>query len=652
MTTVMLPAPTVVQGLDDEFSSPTLTLEEQCALFTKALAERSESLLYQCIEWLASLKRLDPVTYVRKKIELKTAFGPSFNLRDFLSVLQAEFRRQEQAIRKPKPDIAVVAIEWAKTHRDSWAYDIESHTWYIWATTHWLRLEEEAGKPSALDHEAIDALHVIGLAVNSTQALNCFRRVAANYCKRHFPDDASKINFANGTLLLATQQLQPHKRDDNLTYCLNYHYDPKGTHPEITTYLEHTIPDEHARQAVIAHIGLSLMRDITFHNFGLMIGPPRGGKSTALALMNAVCGLIDDPYRFAGPSLFTRDLEGKRSRAIWVDHRAVCVDELPGEALREEELLKLMSAHSGVEMRRIGKDERTDNRWKPKLLMSTNDTPHYKDTSGAIRHRAIIIECPNGPIPDNQQDKNLFNDKLLPEIGAFAATCLRYALALKQRGYYPRSVQMRKTLDEIEHSGNPLKAFIRECCILEPGAKITSDQLHKAYAEYVTDGGNSPMAKNKMSSSIRDMRIGVSVGEWMRWNSRPTRCLKGIRLRNEFDGDPDEPEYQDDPFLIPPLHTQVMVNQGPLKPAATEMQQTEGETPPNKHVRDTIPLDYPECMSYNMEPPPETPCSVCGTTAYTPYWGTMATKKWGCSTCHPHIVEKLGLYNIENLQRE
>jgi P4 family phage/plasmid primase-like protien len=671
---ITMAPPSQDELLDQE--QVTLTLEEQQRLFQEALREQNQSKLYACIEWLGHLKQHIPVQYALKKIEIKKSFGKTLSIRDFSAVVSAEAHRQQQLIAGTKLDIADVAIQWAHSHHNEWGYDLTTHTWYQWNGTHWQALYEEAGKPSTIDHEAIAAMHSAEIAINSNQALNCFRRVAANYCKRAFHlEQTEKINFANGTLDLTTLTLSPHCREDNFIYCLNYHYDPTGTHPEIDTYLEKTIPDEHARQAYIAHIGLSLIRDTDFHNFTLFIGPPRAGKSTLLAIGNATCGLTEDPMRFAGPSLFLRDLEGKRARAIWVDHRIVAVDELPGEALREEELLKLMSAHSGVEMRRIGKDERTDNRWKPKLMMSTNDTPHYKDTSGAIRHRAIVIECPNGPIPDNQQQKNLFPKKLLPEIGAFAHTCILHAQAMKQHGYYPRSAEMKRLLDEIEHMGNPLKAFIRECCVLELTAKTTSDTLHKAYTEYISEGGNSPMAKNKMSSSIRDMHIGVVVGEWMRFNGRPSRCLKGIRLRRDTDGDPQEPVYQSDPMLFPtrsgstpenPLLSQynpscqginqeVILNGGEAHQSS--MSNHNSVSKPSKETGETLTsteeaektlLGYPLNMSQLMEPPPTEPCPGCKGHNYFPYWGKFATRQWGCGTCHPQISERLGLYNPED----
>lgn len=627
----------VITEVDQERTTPTI--EEQPHVFEESLSEQDETKLYSCVEWLGQLKWHIPLQYALKKLQIKAAFkSTSLSVRDFGAVVSAEARRQEQAERGQKPDVAHVAIKWSHNAHQEWSYNNTTHTWYKWNGTHW---EQQQEKASQLDQEAVAALQNAGIAVNSNQTINTFIRVASSYCKRAFSQATNnKVNFANGTLELNSLQLTPFNPDDNFTYCLGYSYTPGGKHPNIDKTLEETIPDEHARQAIIAHIGLSLIRDTSFHNFGLLIGPPRAGKSTILALMNAVCGLVDDPWKFAGPSLFSRDLEGKRSRAMWVEYRAVCVDELPGEALRDEELLKLMSAHGGVEMRRIGKDERTDNRWKPKLLMSTNDTPHYKDTSGAIRQRAIIIGCPNGPRPEDQQDKNLVPDKLIPEIGAFAATCLQYALALKQHGYYPRSAAMKKQLDDIEHN-DPLKSFIRECCIAGPGndtMKVTSDVLHKAYAEYVTAGGNSPLAKNKMSSAIKDMHIGITTGEWMRYNGRPSRCLKGIRLRGEYDGDPIEPIYQDDPLLFPGQPTpptpdedrQLLVEQLPTETATKD---------------EEADLSYPICMSKHMEPSPKEPCPRCSNTNWAPYWGKWATRKWGCATCHPEIPKQLGRYD-------
>jgi hypothetical protein len=149
-----------------------------------------------------------------------------------------------------------------------------------------------------------------------------------------------------------------------------------------------------------------------------------------------------------------------------------------------------------------------------------------------------------------------------------------------------------------------------------------------------------------MSSSIRDMRIGVSVGEWMRFNGKPTRCLKGIRLRNDYDGDPIDPVYQDDPLLFSPQNP-------PSSPGDQETTALEGAANVAEAIvsaeleQEPQVLDYPECMAHSMEPPPAIPCSTCRKQNYAPYWGQWGTKQWGCATCHPEIPKRLGLYNPE-----
>jgi putative DNA primase/helicase len=526
--------------------TPSQEVQEVDALTTyrQAIAEKDTKKLYQCVENLALLKRLSPIKYVETKEEIKKAFGKDISWRDLNGVIAYAERKQTLAEAGTKPDVADIAQRWAMTYRDTWRYDETTQCWRMWNGEYWEEVEE---KGSILDQYTIAALQEASIPVNSTNAMNTFLRVAQSHCKRKFIPAPDKINFANGTLDVATGKLMRYDQEDNLTYCLPYNYNPQKKHPNITRYLEETIPDAHGRQALMAHLGLALMGDTYMHHAVLLIGPTRAGKTTILALANALCG-GNDPWRFAGPSLFSRELEGKRSRSAWNRQRIVCIDELPSEALRDEELFKTMTGHGGVEERGIGKDENINNRWSPKLLMSTNDTPHYKDTSSAIKQRAIIIECPNGPRPDSQQDKKLFPQKLLPELDAFSATCIQLATLALDRGYYPRSDKMKALLDRIASEGNPLKAFLAERCILDRKEKTLAASIYTTYRDYCLENGNKPLARNTLSSALRDMYNGVTTG-WMRVDGNPARCYLGIRLRKDADSEPTEDIYQSTPLL-------------------------------------------------------------------------------------------------------
>jgi hypothetical protein len=231
----------------------------------------------------------------------------------------------------------------------------------------------------------------------------------------------------------------------------------------------------------------------------------------------------------------------------------VCADEIPAEALRDEELFKTMSAHGGVEMRGMHKDEDTANRWRPKMILAANDRPRYKDVAGAVKERCIFISCPNHR-PRGERDPQLFA-KLRSEIGASAATCIELARRVLARGYYPMSYAMKHMTDLIARDGNHVKAFVAEHCIVGVAEDWSvSETIFAAYLSYCASNGQpSHLPKNVLSSTICNMGIGVSAKRGR--NEGKVVCgLQGIRLR--VDQDPwmtDEEErsrYSDDALLV------------------------------------------------------------------------------------------------------
>lgn len=501
--------------------------------------DRSKLLTPENIRTLADLKINAPLIFDLRWQAIKDNFGRKLDFNSLKSHVSNEVKKIESEDKGKKPDVAMVAQDWATRHADTWAYDERRQCWRMWSDEYW---QEQADKSSFLDMHAVGALQEANIAINSSTPLACFQRIAASHCKREFKQAENKINFANGTLDLDTMELMLFNRADNFTYCLPYNYDPHSKHPLIDKFLSEVLPDEHARLAFMAHGGLALLGDILIHQFFGMIGTGRCGKSTLLALLNALCNgarSLADAKQFAGASVFSRELEGKRARFQWCDRRIVCVDEMPAEALRDEDNLKGMSAHGGVEMRGIGKDEQQHNLWRPKLTFSTNDQPSYKDNSGAVKERAVFTHIKKAR-PVEERDPALF-DKLMPELGAFAASCIELAMQVRQRGYYPKSKEMKMLLDQIACESNPLKHFVAENCALGPerdGYKVSADSLFVAFKNFCEENGHTYSAKqNKITftKDLRMMNIGVEPKTiWL--GGTNVRGLAGIRLR--LDDDP------------------------------------------------------------------------------------------------------------------
>lgn len=511
----------------------------------KAIASHDIKALFSepCLKELAEMDRAN---YFATEQRIKSAFKKDVNLNE----LRKAVKEQRESLKpwaddgNKKAAVSRVAGVWAANNASTWAFDEKHQVWRKW-NGKWWEEQESTGK---LDLEAERILSEFGVDINGVGTLNAFHRFAVAHLPRKF-SESQKINFTNGTLVVEGESVKfrAHEREDELTSCLPYPYDKSGKHPNIDAYLAGAIPDEMGRKAYMAHVGLSLIKDRLMHTGMILIGPRRSGKSTALALCNAICG-IKEPWSFAGASLFGRDLEGKRSRYKWNKKPVVCVDELPAEALREEEMLKRMLAHSGTEERGINRDEEDDNRWLPKVVLATNDTPQLKDNSGALKERLIVVTFPNERQPE-QQDRTLFIKKLLPEIGTFAATCIHEALSTLHSGVYPTSKQMKKALDKIATTGNPLKEFLSEWTAFDPQAQVSNDRLHTAYAEECRKNGNRPFAKNAMCRAIIDMHLpGIECGISMREKkgalllngkvAQPakevvTHGIKGLRLLSE-----------------------------------------------------------------------------------------------------------------------
>ncbi len=437
-------------------------------------------------------------------------------------------------------DLLTAAEYWAAEYGGDWGYSLTTGQWHHWEGTHWQPL---AAYHPYLDEQATTVLRALGMKITSMSRVDGVIRFARRACLRTFPSPTGLVNFANGTLEAAARPdpvLRPPDRADGLTYCLPYEWAP-GPHPQIDRFLTETIPDSTARTAYLSHLGLALLGDTHLHYMVLLLGPTRSGKTTLLHLGNVLCG--QPAAGFAGAELFDRQSEGLRSRVVWNTKRLVAIDELPVEALRNEELVKQMTAHSGVAMRGLHQAEQTENQWRPKLLLCTNEAPRYSDRSGALSERLIPIRCPHTR-PPARRNKYLLQ-RLLPELPALAATCLQLALPLLRDPYatYPISATMRQDLNEIEQDGDTLKSFVAEECVREVGAWVPSADLYAAYRQYCFDNGNAVLSQKKLAGSLK-ARWGINATGPTRYtdsggHTHVARGLEGIRLRA-----PDEPESE------------------------------------------------------------------------------------------------------------
>lgn len=413
------------------------------------------------------------------------------------------------------------AIEFTNTYTN-YKFDEKNNCWRKWIDTHWAICESREEIRYLITHTIRDTSPTTSISAKKIESV---LSIAQAIARATFQSKHSKelINFENGTFDLKSNKLNPHNETDFLTGVFPYSYDQeinKSKCKNIVKFLKETLKEKEAIKNFITHIGLALMQDTTFHKAILLLGKPRSGKTTALALVNLICGSSkDDAYSFASASLFDRASEGNRARVTWNDKTIVCIDELPVEALKNEETFKCMVAHSGVGMRQIYKEEITNNKFKPKLIFTTNDIPILQDFSKAMANRLFVFDC-------NEEKKNTNKkllDSFLSELGSFANLCLHYAREAIETGDYPHPDYSQDRIEEISLLSNPLKLFIKEWCIEDPDLWESTGKLFDAYGVFCSKQGVSPYSKNRFSRELCNMHYELK-------KLKDTRGFQGLKV--------------------------------------------------------------------------------------------------------------------------
>ncbi len=432
----------------------------------------------------------------------------------------------------PKLDLLDLAQLWRHKYGNDLAWDADRAGWRRWMNTHWQfqRTDE------ALHVQAAQMLQQVGVPVTTTNRTDGMLKYARGLCVRGFRGAKHLVNFQNGTLPLDSLQLRTHERTDALTHCLPFAYEPEQEFSHIRSFLNRAIPDESGQHAYMTHIGAALIGDTSLHKVIVLFGAPRSGKTTLLKLAQLTLGY--KPGQFATSTLFSPESRGANSRATWVDStpNLVCLDEFPQDALQGEgeELFKSMTSHGGVSMWLKYQDEREDNVWTPKLMFATNNRLRYRDQSGALTKRLLILDCPNA-LSEAKQDSHLLG-KLQPELGAFAAACIQLALQAQRTRKYPESAQMQSLLTDIETNGDALKLWLAERCMVAEGTFESTAALYADLRQWSEENGLNPVSRPKMRDVLstyhpqlkatRQRATDPQTGEiTLIWG------LSGIRLR-------------------------------------------------------------------------------------------------------------------------
>jgi len=333
------------------------------------------------------------------------------------------------------------------------------------------------------------------------------------------------IAFQNGLFDLASGELLPHSPLFFNLNALPYNYDPDAAEPIRFKRFLHELfgHDEEGPQLLQEFIGLLLTADTNFQKILLIQGPRRSGKGTLEHVITELVGRenVTNPTMGGLGSQFGLSALINKSVAIIPDAR---FDR--GSQRAVEHLLSISGEG------RLNIDRKYMPHWTGKLgvrfVVLTNELPNFLDVSGALASRFLIISLKNSFF--DREQLNL-KDELSAELPGILNWAVEGLKRLKARGHFviPESSQDARL--ELEELWSPVRAFVRECCALEPAAKIIKTELHKAHQNWCNSRGYSPLSQNMFGRDLKAAFPGVRP-----IHSGPVSLYRGIRL-NEIGRD-------------------------------------------------------------------------------------------------------------------
>lgn len=329
------------------------------------------------------------------------------------------------------------------------------------------------------------------------------------------------ISCKNGLLDLSTRTIQDHTPTLFNVVSVPFDYQPNA--PEPTAWLEFLAsvwPDDPESIALLQeYIGYVLSGRTDMQKMLLLIGPTRSGKGTIARMFTELIGR----GHVGGPTLASLGTNFGLSPLLGKP-LAIISDARLGNAPSHTVVERLLSI-TGEDMLTVDRKFREPYSGKlpTRFVVLSNELPRFKDSSGAIANRLLILQMTNSFL--GREDRTL-DRRLRAELPGILAWALDGLDRLTRTGRFTVPDSSRDAANLMMDLASPMSAFVRECCVRSPGHAVLADHLYDTWKVWTEANGHRAGSKSTFG---RDLRAVVPELQL----SQPT--INGLRVRR-YDG--------------------------------------------------------------------------------------------------------------------
>lgn len=310
--------------------------------------------------------------------------------------------------------------------------------------------------------------------------------------------------------------------------CLPHRFDISATCPQWLDFLAEVFDGDQERiDALRQWFGYNLIADNRQHRIAMLIGPPRSGKGTTLAVLSAILGR----HNIANTSLAS--LGGRFGLEPLVGKLAALIDEGHLGKFSDTSLilerLKAISGGSEQTVDRKGIAAVSSVALKVRFTLAVNELPRLSDSSAAMRSRLLVIPYFN--TYEGKEDFGLL-DRLLTEIPGITNWALAGLRQLRKAGRFNNPNAGEAILREFVYLSSPVQSFVDECCVINSDDSVRRQDLQLAWHLWCDDNGHVPGSAADFGRKLR--AVIPRVGDVRKKvEGRRERAYTGLNLSPE-----------------------------------------------------------------------------------------------------------------------
>lgn len=331
-----------------------------------------------------------------------------------------------------------------------------------------------------------------------------------------------KINVKNGIYVIADNKLVKHEQHYLTTIQYNVEYDSNASGTVFEKFLDSIVPEQKSQMLLQEIAGYTMSAYTKAKKFFILQGPRDSGKTTFLNLISTIIGeenLAHVELQELNNINFKSELFGKIANIS---------TELPDKGIMDTGSIKALLGQDAIHAKRLYEDPFSFYN-KAKLLFSCNNLPkNFGDKSDAFYNKMIIVRF-------NKQLTNDEIDVMLPEklelekayVFMWAMQGLRRLIENDFR--FTETDESKELVEQYKVRSNNVLEFVKDCCVIEPDAKVTSVSLQDEYNKYCKDNNYTAIGRNGFKAELESSFSGKIISKLIT-NDRLNGYI-GIRLK-------------------------------------------------------------------------------------------------------------------------